>query len=65
MRRPRERRKPQAEHVVHVRSGVEMRLLGLVLIAVGLVLLFLSIPGWAWAALIGAGLVVIGWMLVK
>lgn len=65
MRRPHERKKPPVEHVVHLRSGQELRLLGLMLIAVGLVLLFLSIPGWAWAALIGAGLVIVGWLLVK
>lgn len=41
----------------------EVRLLGMVMIAAGLVLLFLCIPGWAWAAMIGAALVVAGFWL--
>lgn len=65
MRRPHDRRKPVAHRSVCVRNASEIRLLGVVLIAAGLVLLFLCIPGWAWAALIGAGLVIVGWWLVK
>ena len=42
----------------------EIRVLGAVLIAAGLVLLFLCIPGWAWAAMIGAALVMAGFWLI-
>lgn len=45
--------------------AAEMRLLGVILIASGLILLFLCVPGWAWAALVGSALVVLGWLLVK
>ena len=41
------------------------RLLGCVFIAVGLLLLFLCIPGWAWAALAGSALVCAGWALIN
>ena len=41
------------------------RLLGCVFISVGLLLLFLCIPGWAWAALSGATLVCAGWALIS
>lgn len=37
---------------------------GCVLISAGLLLLFLCIPGWAWAALSGAALVCAGWGLI-
>ena len=40
------------------------KMLGCVFISAGLLLLFLCIPGWAWAALIGAGLVIAGWWLI-
>ncbi len=46
------------------RDTTELRLLGVVLIVVGLVLLFLCIPGWAWAALMGAAMVAAGFWLV-
>ncbi len=41
------------------------RLVGAVLIAAGLLLLFLCIPGWAWAALAGAALVILGYVLIQ
>ena len=41
------------------------KLMGCVFIAVGLVLLFLCIPGWAWAAMAGAALVCAGWALIS
>ena len=40
-----------------------LRLLGVVLLAAGMALLFLCVPGWAWAALLGAAMVVIGLLL--
>lgn len=39
--------------------------LGYILIGVGVILLFLCIPGWAWVALIGVVMVVLGYFLVK
>lgn len=47
-----------------LRDTPELRLLGVLLLAVGLVLLFLCVPGWAWAALTGAVLVAAGLWLV-
>ena len=40
------------------------KLLGCGLIAAGLLLLFLCIPGWAWAALAGTALICAGWALI-
>ena len=40
------------------------KLLGCVFIAAGLLLLFLCIPGWAWAAMAGAALICAGWALI-
>ena len=60
--RPRSRKRPPP--TVRVRDAAEVRVLGVVLIAAGLVLLFLCIPGWAWAAMIGAALVAAGFWLV-
>ena len=40
------------------------KLLGCVFIAAGLLLLFLCIPGWAWAATAGAVLICAGWALI-
>ncbi len=41
------------------------RLLGCGFIGVGLLLLFLCIPGWAWTALAGIALVCAGWALIS
>lgn len=41
------------------------KLVGCVFISAGLLLLFLCIPGWAWAALAGAALVCAGWALIS
>ena len=41
------------------------KLLGCVFISAGLLLLFLCIPGWAWAALAGTALVCSGWALIN
>ena len=40
-------------------------LAGIVLIALGLALIFLCIPGWAWAALAGAALILLGYALLR
>jgi hypothetical protein len=42
-----------------------LQIIGLVLIAIGLLLLFLCIPGWAWAALIGIILIMAGYLLLR
>lgn len=56
------RRRPRP--VRRLRDTPEIRLLGVLLLAAGMVLLFLCVPGWAWAALIGAALVACGLWLV-
>ena len=38
---------------------------GYVLLALGILLLFVCIPCWAWLALLGVGLMVLGWVLLK
>lgn len=40
-------------------------LIGAVLAAVGLVVLFLCVPDWAWLALLGVILVALGYLLLK
>ena len=54
---PRDRRGPSDDGV--------WKLLGCVFISAGLLLLFLCIPGWAWAALAGGALVCSGWALIN
>lgn len=39
--------------------------LGIALIVSGLLLLFVCIPGWAWAAAAGILLVLLGWLLIR
>lgn len=56
------RRRPRPKR--RLRDTPEIRLLGVLLLAIGLVLLFLCVPGWAWAALTGAALVAAGLWLV-
>lgn len=46
------------------RDPADIRLLGAMLLAAGLLLLFLCVPGWAWAALVGAMLVALGLWLI-
>ena len=45
-------------------SGGLLAVIGGIMIALGLLLLFLCIPGWFWAALAGAALIVIGFLLI-
>ena len=40
-------------------------ILGCCLIATGLLLLFLCIPCWAWAALLGSVLIALGYLLLR
>lgn len=38
---------------------------GYVLLGLGVILLFACIPCWAWFALLGVGLIALGWLLLK
>lgn len=42
-----------------------LTVVGGVLVAAGLLLLFICIPGWAWAALIGVALIAAGYVLIR
>ena len=42
-----------------------LQVIGLLLIACGLLLLFLCIPGWAWAAFAGIVLIAAGYLLLR
>lgn len=46
-------------------KGNALPTIGVVLIAVGLILLFACIPGWAWAALAGVLLIAFGYALIR
>lgn len=41
------------------------RLIGYALLAAGIILLFVCIPGWAWLALIGVALMAAGWLILR
>lgn len=45
--------------------GGPMLIVGCCLIAAGLLLLFLCIPCWAWTALLGGVLIVLGYLLLR
>ncbi|MCH5286215.1 MAG: hypothetical protein J1E43_02240 [Christensenellaceae bacterium] len=53
---------PQKSYKQSARTA---QMIGLVLIGLGLLLLFLCIPGWAWAALAGCLLVAVGFLLIR
>ena len=40
-------------------------LIGYALLAAGVILLFVCIPGWVWLALTGVGLIAAGWLILK
>ncbi len=40
-------------------------LIGYVLLIVGIILLFVSLPGWVWIALLGIALMVVGYILLR
>ncbi|MBQ8555013.1 MAG: hypothetical protein IJ438_03965 [Clostridia bacterium] len=58
------RRKPAMPQYI-IRDKGAWRIVGALLIAAGLLLLFLCIPGWAWAALAGVLLVAAGYILIS
>ena len=41
------------------------RAAGYVLLALGIILLFVCIPGWAWVALLGVLLIAAGWLILR
>lgn len=45
-------------------GGSLLPVVGAVLIGLGLILLFVCIPGWAWVALAGLGMIAIGYALI-
>ena len=58
-------RRSQTQTRCYRQPNQALRIIGVVLIGVGLLLLFLCIPGWAWVALAGAALVLGGFLLLK
>lgn len=40
-------------------------LIGYVLLAAGIILLFICIPGWVWLALAGVLLIAAGWLVLR
>lgn len=62
MKPGRSRCPPQRSYRQSVRT---VQIIGLALIALGLLLLFLCIPGWAWAAMAGCLLVAAGLLLIR
>lgn len=45
-------------------SGTLKKILGGILIAAGVLILILCIPGWAWFSLVGIALIVVGVLLL-
>lgn len=46
-------------------QGSALPAVGAVLMGIGLILLFVCIPGWAWAALAGLALIGLGYGLIR
>ena len=57
-------RRAQTQRKCYRQPNQTLRVIGVALIAAGLLLLFLCIPGWAWIALAGAALVAGGFLLI-
>lgn len=59
----------KAERVREVRYPTKgrsaLRIAGAVLIALGIVLIVLCVPLWAWMALVGAALILVGLLLIR
>lgn len=55
---------PQTMHRKYpCQSGIKV--VGYVLLAAGIILLFTCIPGWAWLALMGVLLMAAGWLILR
>ena len=46
-------------------KSILLRVAGYVLIGVGALLILLCVPGWAWLAIIGAALILLGVLLIR
>jgi|GEM_PF-574403 len=46
-------------------NNLALQIAGIALMFIGVLLLFICIPGWAWAAVIGLLLIVAGYLLVR
>ena len=46
-------------------KSILLRVAGEVLIGVGALLILLCVPGWAWLAIIGAALILLGVLLIR
>jgi len=46
-------------------GSLALRIAGYVLIGAGVLLILLCVPEWAWLALLGAGLILLGFTLVR
>ena len=53
------------EKVYPCERNVGLMIAGYVLLAVGIILLFVCIPGWVWLALLGVVLMAAGTLLLK
>ena len=47
------------------KGGKITRIIGIVLIAAGVILIILCVPLWAWLSLIGAALMIVGLLLLR
>ena len=45
--------------------SVPLIVIGYALLGLGVILLFACIPCWAWFALLGVGLIALGWLLLR
>lgn len=60
----------EKENRVHVscypsKGGKAASIIGILLIAVGVLLIILCVPLWAWLAIVGAALILVGLLLVR
>lgn len=47
------------------KGSILFRIAGFILIGLGLFLILLCVPGWAWLAAIGAALILLGLLLIR
>lgn len=59
------KRKPPAAKCYPSDSSGIISYIGYALIALGAIMLFLCIPGWAWLAIIGLGLLAAGFLVLS
>ena len=54
-----------ARAMLSQRRSLSLRIAGYVLIGAGIILILLCVPFWAWLALIGAALILLGLLLIR